>query len=407
MDTWLLDWIIQSILPLLKLSIQTQDLSYHHESATSTLHNCPSSKLSNSACLPNCSCRPCSITLKRHAVLPPGGRKQLLHLSQAQNKNDILFQQMRYQDPNWESYDWHRRHGRNTHWAWAFVKVWPAAIISARRATAGSNIRLAAATTSSPLPVKAHIHLGNLSARVDCTITIQCCPLDVKRQEFLFVHFAFIYHFCESFPVAWKKQKTVEYWMLQHQMWRLNLKTTYDVFFFRIPVYLMLFPANAVQKKGTDSIFVGFCSMFSAATRPEVKEQEKKSTSLKFTYFIHGLTLHAVTSGACIICHVFYLEPVTSASGQRCTFGHLGWSEGKRWHHQRRICQVCLFSWTVRQGKHPKVNSKLTKVMLYQTCFWTHAFCSGVYQASRWTFLLQAVWLQPSDKPPDGRNRLL
>lgn len=207
MDTWLLDWIIHSILSLLKLSIQTQDLSYHHESATSTLHNCPSSKLSNIACLPNCSCRPCCIRLKRHAVLPPGGRKQLLHLSQAQNKNDILFQQMRYQDPNWESYDWHRRHGRNTHWAWAFVKVWPAAIISARRATAGSNIRLAAATTSSSLPVKAHINLGNLSARVDCTITIQCCPLDVKRQEFSFVHFAFIYHFCESFPVAWKKKK--------------------------------------------------------------------------------------------------------------------------------------------------------------------------------------------------------
>lgn len=55
--------------------------------------------------------------------------------------------------------------------------------------------------------------------------------------------------------------------MLDHQMWRLNDKD----FFFRIPVYLMLFPANTVQKKGTDSIFVCFCSMLSAATLPEVK----------------------------------------------------------------------------------------------------------------------------------------
>lgn len=38
------------------------------------------------------------------------------------------------------------------------------------------------------------------------------------------------------------------------------------------PVYLILFPSNTVQKKGTDSIFVGFFSMFRAATLPEVTE---------------------------------------------------------------------------------------------------------------------------------------
>lgn len=232
-------------------------------------------KALNIACLPNCSCRPCSIRLKRQAVLPPSGRKQLLHLNQAQNKNDILFQQMRYQDPNWEIHDWHRLHSRNTHWAWAFVKVWPAAIISARRATAGSNIRLAAATTSSPLPVKAHINLGNLSARVDCTITIQCCPLDVKRQEFPFVHFAFIYHFCESFPVAWKK-KTVESWMLQHQMWRLHFKTTYDGVFFSEYLCIWCFSQPTPSKKKGRTQFL-WVSAACSAQQPALRSNNRRN----------------------------------------------------------------------------------------------------------------------------------
>lgn len=177
------------------------------------------------------------------------------------------------QDPT----DWHRWFSSNTHWAWAWVKVWPAAIISARRATAGSNIRLAAATTSSPLPVQAHIYLDNRPAGVDCTVTIQRRSLDVKGQEFPFFRFAFKYNVCVSFPVAYRRG--VDAVASSVDIKRAN----YSQLFSKLPVYLMLFPTNTVQKKGTDSIFVGFCSMLSAATRPEVKEEGSTSTSIRYS----------------------------------------------------------------------------------------------------------------------------
>lgn len=62
------------------------------------------------------------------------------------------------------------------------------------------------------------------------------------------------------------------------------------------PPYLMLFPAKADQKKGTDLIAVGFSSIFRAATLPGLKKQKynNKAEFYDITCLIQSLCCDTV-----------------------------------------------------------------------------------------------------------------
>lgn len=148
---------------------------------------------------------------------------------------------------------------------------------------------------------KHKIHLGNLPSHAD-VITIQCYPLDVKRQEFPFVHFAFIYNFCESFPVAWTKNSIV----LDDVTSDVDIKfANYRWCFFSMNTCVSDAFPNQHRPKKRDR--VNFCRFLqhvqrSHPTWSQVTDEE--INKLEIYSFIHDLTRHTVTSSGSIMPHL-------------------------------------------------------------------------------------------------------
>lgn len=100
-----------------------------------------------------------------------------------------------------------------TYWACAFVKTFPCAISSATRDTAGSNIRLAAATTTSSLLTTEMTEkcFSRKNLTPSCVEGFSTSSsLYVEGQKLSFFHSAFEYDFCVSFSIAWRDEMNVE-----------------------------------------------------------------------------------------------------------------------------------------------------------------------------------------------------